>query len=197
MRLSLISADDDIHSTRDIYEIMKPLFAHLGLATGAYCAVALIVFGDLFKPIAFATVFQNRLGAPFWQALVAISATTAIVLASAIYGRFRLNARYLTPAFISLWMCISVLLVGIYAECLRYRKLKAFNPDEYSWRSFIVSIRKAPRDFQFFLHAAALKDCKPYAWSYRQMDFYELSPNVAVNVLPDDWIKRCAIKRTR
>jgi hypothetical protein len=42
-----------------------------------------------------------------------------------------------------------------------------------------------------------LKDCVPYAWSYRLMEFYQLPSDVAVNVLPQDWLERCSIQRTR
>ena len=176
---------------------MTSFIVQLTLAIGAYSVAALILFGDVYKPIAFASLLQNRLGAPFWQALIVVGGIVAVALTSMFRVRFRLNNRYFLPGFIFLWMSLSVLFVGIYAEGLRFRAVNAFGPDDYRSRPFMISIRKAPRDFQLFLHAAALKDCQPYAWSYRQMDFYKLSPNVAINVAPGDWIKRCAIERTR
>lgn len=48
------------------------------------------------------------------------------------------------------------------------------------WRSF----REAPREFQFFTHGTAVKDGAPYGWSWGEMRFYPLPPNVARNVLP-------------
>jgi len=93
-------------------------------------------------------------------------------------------------------MVLSVGLVGAYAEYLRRVRVLEFAPDSYVEKPFFRSLQEVPNDFQFFLHAAALKHCKPYAWSYREMDFYELPPDAAVNVLPAEWIKRCAIKRS-
>jgi len=104
--------------------------------------------------------------------------------------------RPLVPAvFLSLSMVLSAILVGGYAELERGRNVARFQPDQQLRSSIFSSFRNAPRAFQLFLHGAAVKDCKPYAWSYRQMDFYELPANVAVNVLPARWIEDCKIQR--
>ena len=96
-------------------------------------------------------------------------------------------------------MILAVLLptviVGHYADWIRRRAVHALGADEVEEHSIFASIRAAPEDFQFFLHTAALKDCTAYAWSYRTLSFYVLSPNVGINVLPRPWIERCGIVR--
>jgi hypothetical protein len=112
-------------------------------------------------------------------------------------------ARMGLPKFLSLGfftlisVSLSGLFVGTYAEHRRDIVVEAFAPDEQLPASFFTSLRNAPREFQFFLHGPALKNCQPYAWSYRTMSFYELPPNVAANVLPKIWIEKCNIQRTR
>lgn len=175
---------------------MMIFIASVGYSILAYCIMALLIFGDLLSPLGFTTVFSNRLGAPFWQILVFASAVAAILCAPIAQRRLGLGTQYRASTFICLWMCMSVLSVGIYAELSRYRKMRELTPDQYSWHSFFRSIREVPRDYQFFYHAVAIKDCRPYAWSYREMAFYELNPNVAINLLPSDWTQKCALERT-
>ena len=93
-------------------------------------------------------------------------------------------------------MTFSIVSVGLYTDRKRHERTTAFAADAIVDHSFFRSIREAPRENQFYLHAAALKECVPYAWSYRRMDFYELEANTAVNVLPHDWLARCKINRT-
>jgi hypothetical protein len=69
--------------------------------------------------------------------------------------------------------------------------------DHVEDRWFFASLHNAPTKYQFFLHATALKNCIPYAWSYRKLAFYVVPPNAAVNVLPHDWIIQCGIIRTQ
>lgn len=56
-------------------------------------------------------------------------------------------------------------LVGLNADRVRHRAVLAFDADEVEERSSFASVSEAPTDFQFFLHTAALKNGKPYAWS--------------------------------
>jgi phosphate/sulfate permease len=88
-----------------------------------------------------------------------------------------------------------VLFAAALAENKRHKVYKSFGPGEIISNSFFRSLRETPKEYQFYLHAAALKDCKPYAWSYSEMEFYLLPDSVAPNVLPSDWVKRCNIKR--
>lgn len=170
------------------------LFVKLLLTALAYIVVTVVLFGDPFQPIALATFWSGRLGAPYWQGIAIISFAAAGLI-------FMRPARDAIPALLrpAIFLILAVLLptmtVGLYADGIRHREVLAFEPDEVEEHSFFRSIREAPADFQFFLHTAALKGCTPYAWSYRKIAFYVLPPNIAVNVLPQQWIKRCGIVR--
>lgn len=161
-----------------------------------YCLVALIAFGDIFAPAAFATFWSDRLGVPAWRVI-------ALVCTFLSAGIFLFPKRWLPSVsvrlsiFVSLAMTTSIGTVGVYSDQLRRDRIAVFAADEIIEHSFFRSIREAPREFQSYLHSAALKDCIPYAWSYRSMAFYRIPPNVAVNVLPGSWLTRCSIRRTK
>ncbi len=162
----------------------------VGSAILAYVVIAIIAFGDIFKPLAFATQWSDRLGAPYWPALVAGSLAVA-GLVFLLPARFTFRKWLKLPIFVAAVMILSVLSVGFYADSLRREKLARFPAQERFEHSFFRSLREAPREFQFFLHAAVLKDCVPFAWSYARMDLYRVPPGAAINVLPGEWIKRC------
>lgn len=154
------------------------------------------LYGGPFQALGLLTFWRDRLGLAYWPALI-LGAMVLAIVATKFVARFGIP-RFLFPAiFISISMSFSALLVGSYAENKRGSIVEKFEPDVEIRSSIFASFRNAPREFQFFLHGAALKHCKPYAWSYRLMAFYELPPNVAVNVLPTSWVEECKIQRTR
>lgn len=165
------------------------------LSVLAYCVFALMVFGDMLEPIGFMTIWSDRLSIPYWRVAVVCSFVIAAVLFF-VASQLRLKLPYRVLIFVVVGISLSVLSVGMYVDRIRHEKILEFNADVAIENSFFRSIREAPTEFQFFLHAAALKNCTPYAWSYRLMEFYELKPNVAINVLPDEWLKRCGIRRS-
>jgi len=157
-----------------------------------YFVMALFIFGDLFTPFAFLTIWSGRLGADYWLLLVVIAVgIAASVFFPPLVTRIDLLAR--APLFVLAAMALSVLIVGFYADWKRRKVIENFSASHVIQHSFFRPIREAPRDFQFYLHAAALKDCVPYAWSYREMSFYALKPSIARNVLPVAWRQMCAI----
>ncbi len=162
----------------------------LVLSILAYCLLAFIAFGDALAPLG-VLFWSDRLGMPFWKLFLLGSALLSAGVFVVPIGRL-----YKLPVFVMLTMTLSIVSVGFYADQVRRELSVEFAPDAIFDHSFFRSIREAPREFQFYLHAAALKNCVPYGWSYRTMDFYELPPNVAVNVLPHDWLERCKIRRT-
>jgi len=164
-----------------------------GLTLLVYVVLSYLFFGSIFGPLFALTFASDRLGAPLWPVLIVLSMACAAYAVSRMHPAEPLV--YRPPVFVGVTMVLSIALVGAYAEWMRYRRVAEFKPDSYVSSSFFRSLREAPREFRFFLHATALKDCKPYAWSYREMDFYELPPRAAPNVLPDEWISRCDIKR--
>jgi hypothetical protein len=162
----------------------------------AFGLLSFILFGGPLQAIAFLTIWNDRLGMVYWPVLLLI----AIVLAT-LLSRYSLRSgmpRVLLPAvLVVISMLFSAILVGAFAAMERNRIVKAFEPEVEVRSSIFASFRYERQDFNFFLHGAALKNCKPYAWSYSKMAFYELPNNVAVNVLPASWIKKCSIERTR
>jgi len=167
-----------------------------GFSIIAYCVVTFLLFGSFDAPLSFLTIWSDRLAGPLWnRAIIIIIATAAIVIFA--INRLHVSPVYRLPIFIVVWMPLFVVLVALYADRVRIEKIAEFKPDAYIEHSFMRSLHEAPEEFQFFLHAAALRNCIPYAWSYRTMDFYPLPADAAVNVLPQEWIDRCAIQRTR
>ena len=168
----------------------------LGLTLLAYIVVSALLCGGPVMPIAFLTVYCRHLGAPCWMVLVLVSAAMAVV-ASRAAGRRLATQRFVLPMFVAFWMLLSAALVGGYATTLRAVEVARFKPDRYDASWFVSSLHNVPADFQFFVHAAAMKDCKPYAWSYRDMAFYELSPSTVVNLsaFPHEWLEPCGIRR--
>lgn len=163
-------------------------------ATLAYVVAAAILFGDPMKPMGFALFWSGRLGASYWPSIaLACVAISALVFVAPLRDFVAPALR--TAVFVTLAVTLPTVTVGLYADFLRHRAVLAFGADAVEEQGFFASLRNAPADFQFFLHTAALKNCRPYAWSYRTMAFYALVPNVAVNVLPQDWIARCGITR--
>jgi hypothetical protein len=164
-----------------------------GFCLIAYFFVALALCGDVFSPIHFVTTFWPRPG--LWHIFLLASAVFAAAIASPVVVP-QLSG-YMRPALFTVtWMVFTVLSVGLYADWERREAISSFRPDSEIQHSFFLSIREVPREFQFYVHSAALKACIPYIWSYWRMSLVQLDPNVAVNVLPPDWITRCNIKRT-
>lgn len=169
------------------------VWTSIGLAIVVYCSMAMLICHDLFSPALLLTIWSNRLGAPLWTITIACSALLAALVFIAPVNRL-IGLSYRLPIFVFFWIIASVALVGFYAEGLRHEKIRQFGADFVIENSFLRSLHEAPRDFQLFLHAAALKNCVPYAWSYREMAFYRLRPATAVNVLPQGLITQCNIK---
>lgn len=160
----------------------------------AYCLVSVALFGDPLQPFALLTLWSDRLLAP-WPLFM----FGAGVVAATIFFLPR-KLPWLSgktwPLFVAVWMVLTTAVTVLYVDRVRGDKLAAFAADLEFQHSLLRSFREAPREFQTYLHAGALKDCVPYGWSYRKMDVYRLPPNTAVNVLPSKWIDLCEIERS-
>ena len=161
----------------------------------AYFASATVWFGGFLHSVGFLTFWNDRLGIAYWP-LVALAGVGVGLGLALLSLRGGLPLRFAPAIFITCSMACSTIGLGVYTEISRSREIERFSPDLAERASFFRSLHAAPREFQFFLHGAALKDCVPYAWSYRTMSFYELPPNIAVNVLPGIWIEECDIRRS-
>ena len=87
-------------------------------------------------------------------------------------------------------MTTSTAAIGSYSDYVRNRYTENFGADDVVTNSFFESITEAPREFQRYLHSAALKDCIAFGWSYRTMSFYQIPPSAARNVVPHSWIEQ-------
>ncbi|CUH50516.1 hypothetical protein [Ruegeria atlantica] len=166
----------------------------IGLST--YIAMAWLLTGNVFRPIFFLTFWIDRLGAPYWPALLLVGIGLSLIIAKGM-GRIGFDKQTTFGLFVFFSMCLSTGLIAAYASYLRLKESAAFQADREFRNSFFASLRNAPADFQFFLHGAALKDCVPYTWSYSYMAYGELSKNIAINVLPYEWLDECAIEADR
>ncbi|AWN36441.1 hypothetical protein [Methylobacterium radiodurans] len=177
------------NSTHDQPEM---LILKVFLAVLAYIVTTVNLFGNPLQPIFLATDWSDRLGIPYWRVIALLGvAASALVFARSLR---KIITDAVKPAvFVILTVLLPTVIVGLWADGIRHRAVVAFGADEVEERSFFASIREAPAEFQYFLHTAALKDCVPYAWSYRTLSFYRLQPNVGANVLPEPWKKRCGI----
>ncbi|MCW0017455.1 hypothetical protein [Rhizobium sp. BT-226] len=173
---------------------MSKFQASLDLFFG-YSICALILCGDLISPLADAPIMAPGGSRDFWNLFFIGSFVAAAIVAwpsvtPAVWPEFR-------PAlFMATWMCLAAISAGIYGTWKRTEAIAAFHADKVIQHSFFMSLHQVPRDLQFYIHAAVLKNCVPYSWSYTSLSFYPLDSGVAVNVLPQDWIKECKIKRS-
>lgn len=166
------------------------------LCVAVYCCMALMLTDSLFSPIVFVKFFWEQPDAIVWHLAFWGGASIAWIISLP----FGASSRFiiLQPAIVLAgWMAFSVAIAGCYANARRERLIAEFHPDEIVQNSFFTSLKEAPGDFRFYVHAAVIKDCIPYMWSYRYMTLVRLNPNVAIDVLPREWISRCGIKATR
>lgn len=164
---------------------------NLGLTVLVVGVISFVLFGNPLAPIGFLLFMPfDGLAAPHWPWLLVVGGALAGAISFAL-GRFFGARRYVLPLFASLWLVLSVGLVGLYAEHLRDIKVAEFHPDIYIENSFLRSLRNAPAEFQYFAHAVAFKDCKLYAWSYREMAFYQVPESVGFDDPPYVRPKTC------
>ncbi|MEQ8292145.1 MAG: hypothetical protein RIA08_08065 [Roseovarius sp.] len=175
---------------------MKQFTKITGSCILSYLTVAIVLFGGPLQPIGFITFWNDRLAVANWPVFLATGSILGLMCA-AFSTRLGVALRYTPAIFIFFSIVCSTIMLGLYTEHRRSEVIEKFAPDVAIRASFFESIRSSPREFQMFLHGAALKDCIPYAWSYRDMAFYQLPANVTVNVLPLSWVKECQITRDR
>ncbi|MFQ5566327.1 MAG: hypothetical protein ACE5EU_08195 [Paracoccaceae bacterium] len=183
--------------------VMAALLKHLfvivlafAITCWAYLLCALLLFGGVLKPLFFFLIASD-----LWKSLILAS-----LIVGACVARFALrrpgfelfHPKPFKPAFYVVGsILVAVVLSGIAATAMRRAAIIRLEPDHIKTVSFITSMHMAGREALSSVHAVALKDCVPYAWSYRKMEFYQLPNSIAVNILPKTWIDDCAIVRER
>jgi hypothetical protein len=171
-----------------------PQFVSFLLCIALYCLIALITTESLLTPIGILGIFGSPLGTEGGGYAIAFSTALSVFIAFRVIPSSAGSFRW--PVFVALCMVLNFLSVAVYADWRRNDTIIQFSPDKQFQHSFAWSIRRGFTDHQFEVHAAVLKDCVPYIWTYRGMGLFELDPDIAVNVLPIEWIKECGIKRT-
>lgn len=155
----------------------------------AYLLIAFVAFGDILRPVDFMTWLSDRLPYPGWRLFVLLVMILSYLCL--IPQRSWLNPDFKFAIFVIFSMTISIVSIGFYVDWQRHQRIITFNADDSFEHSIFRSIREAPAEPQFYLHAAAVKDCTIYGWSYRTMGFYELPPAVDRMGPLYRWKKRC------
>lgn len=161
-----------------------------------YVILCGMVYGDPLGPVT--RVMFGWVHLPGFVIMTSVIGGLSVAVCAIAFTRKRFTRLInLEPVIlITVLVMAPVLIASFQTHVIQRAKIAELNPDKIFTRSFILSLRNTPSEFQFYLHAAAVKDCIPYAWSYRQLEFYRLSNNVAVNVLPSRWVENCQISRT-
>jgi hypothetical protein len=159
-------------------------------AAVAYIVVTLMLFGDPLQPIALATRWSNRLGAPYWQWLALLGFVASVVmfrlLRNSIFVGFR------PSAFVFLAVLVPTIIVGVYTDALRHSAVLAFGATEVEEHSFYKSVCEAPHDFQLFLHGGA-KGLQALRLELSRDGILSVGPVSSGNVIPRRWMTMCSI----
>lgn len=158
----------------------------------AYVVCAILLCGDLTAPLS--DIAGHDLNS-VWMLFFFGSLLVAAFVASPLITRGVLP-EFRPALFIVVWMCLSATSAGIYATRQLDTAITDFHADKVIQNSFFESLHEVPREFNLYVHAAVMKDCHPYYWSYRWLTFIPLDTDIAVNVLPQEWLDACKIKRT-
>jgi hypothetical protein len=185
-------------------EIQKLLDEHRNsvvvlLILAAFLAASFLVFGDGLTPIMLAS---GLFVAPFYWPVLAAVGWVSVLLAlpvAILSARFAVSRGIhqlaTIPLTVFLWITFSALQAGAVLELWKSREFNQFPADKKYVESIFVAYHQAFfSDHWLYVHGAAVKDCKPYIWSYSAMSFVEIEPNTAVNVLPLEWIKECNLE---
>ena len=170
--------------------------------------MASAIFGDPLSPIFWLLLW--RPGIP--DSIAIPSILGGLFVGTALSWLIRRRAAAIGPPTLAFWrnvepavfVCVALIVWLIIAATVatlwREREIARFQPDRLKIQTFVESLQEAPTEFQFFLHAAALKDCRVYAWSYGEMAFYPLPSTISVNIhrrsLPRAWLEDCGIRRS-
>lgn len=147
-------------------------------------ALGVFLTGNLFG-VFYPLLFFDHLPLALW--LVGLGAG---VLGGWI--AWRLLRRRLKPLVLPAVLTTAAIVTGVVgmaatAGVWRGIVISRFAPDNVQSRSFLASLRSAPRDYQFDLHSAMVRQCTAYGWSYRTMAPYEIPARAIANVMPRDW----------
>ncbi len=168
------------------------------LMLAAYLTASFLMFGDGLTPIVIA---PSLFAAPFyWPTLAAIAwASGLAALAISIWSaRFAISQGvskiFLLPVIVFLWIVLSAVIAGAALELRKSNEFNKFDADRQHVESIFTAYHHTFFSDHFrYVHGFAIKDCRPYIWSYGLMSFEEIDPDTAVSILPREWVRECNI----
>ncbi|NOU06572.1 MAG: hypothetical protein HOO99_10355 [Hyphomicrobiaceae bacterium] len=167
----------------------------------AYGLITFILWGDPFKIV---YGWRHPFNTAAWAPIIVV-AIVGLGLARYAIRKYDDSFRSISPGYWSLLQPTMVVLSGVtwiwfvsligltYAQSFAIAK---FNPDYVRAEPIRVSILNAPYVQFGDPHGVAVKDCKPYIWSFRQMGFVEVGDGLAINIIPEEWRKKCGMPLT-
>ena len=176
----------------------------LGILTSGIVSVAIglivfvllshLLFGNAWLPIAGGLWFLNDPSSAPLTTRIAIAILVGFIAAYALVflGLMRgLKWVFSAPAFIAIFVIVTWGTLSIELESSRVKALLMFRADKSVQHTVFWSYRQAMKSFKIEPHAATMKDCQIYIWSYKQMAFQEIGPNTAKNITPQKWRELC------
>ncbi|MFT7596823.1 MAG: hypothetical protein ACI8R4_004165 [Paracoccaceae bacterium] len=150
-------------------------------------ALGILLTGNLFGAF-YPVLFFDHLPVPLWLVGLVVG-LVGLVGGGVARGVLR---RYLKPlvrprSHYTVAIITGVAGMAISAEIWRTGVVSRFAPDQLETCSFLASMHSAPRDFQFYLHSAMVKDCTAYGWNYRTKAPYKIPDPAVANIMPRDW----------
>lgn len=143
-------------------------------------ACSLIYFGS-------PTTLFGIFALPNWYVFIPILAGLIAILVVSRWIKSRWAA-FISAAIFGL---VIVPLSVFVLDKIKERAIAQLEPESVISHSFAESAERLVWVDMYFVHAAVLKDCKVYSWSYRQMAFFELKTTIARNVVPIKWGANC------
>ncbi len=157
------------------------------------------LFGNTWLPLAGFVWFLNETGGdPLKGHLgLAIAFGLSCACLAILFARKRaMNWAYFAPGFMMVFVVATWAVLSVSLEVSRRAAVEKFEADAAFQHVVFWSYSQTLKPHVTYPHAAVLKDCRTYVWSYRKMAFYEIGPNISTNVLPRRWIESCGIEKT-
>lgn len=149
-----------------------------GLITGQGVSAVLFALAPPFALVLFQT-FQ------WFHLLVEQIALPAGVAGLLVLVAFlavpRLRVWSVAPSFLAMLATAIVVGEGVSQRAM-CAKAEALGITEFKRNSLLWSLFNAPREFQFEVHAKAEMAGRRLAWSYREMDWYDVPANALADV---------------
>ena len=154
-----------------------------------------IVFGDPVRPfltLIFGPILST--GLIYWVFLgfgILCFAGSVFCLGKRVTSVFWRWATVTTTS-----IAASAIFAAAFLTVSRNLEIDSFKPDRIKKEPIMWSFRigmPLSEPINKRTHAIAMKDCKPFNWSWTRMSFLRLPHNIAINYLPSEWFVACGI----